>query len=804
MPLTWDDGPAWELHLRLCRRRDSHVLDGELRRGNEKLPLAEPELLLGDVLVFGETVAALDAGQGRHWLDNLRLDGPIEIPKGEEEEVVAELHSGPGRLRLDLPKSLRIPEAQVEARPHLQVTQPRPHSRSARLQCELSFEYDGLPVHAGQPGWAVVAEDPRRLLLRDTAAEARGAERLHALGVRRIIGPLDEPGLELSPRHLPQVVQTLVGEGWHVEADGRLHRRTGSLRFEVRSGTDWFELEGRAEFEGQVIPLPEVLAALHRSVSSHSATARWVCCPRSGSTDTACSRSSAPSTATSCASATGQPGRRPARAGARGRRRRRVRKGAKETALLPRYQATGETPRLRGHAARLPARGSGLAAFSRRLRLRRLPRRRHGPGQDRAGARAPRVALATPRSGSPAGARRRPALPRLQLEGRGGALCAPPGGARTRRPGRSRDPATWQGYDIVLTTYGTLRRDALLFQEALFDYVVLDEAQAIKNSGSKAARAVRLLNTEHRLALSGTPIENHLGELWSLMDFLDPGMLGLSSAFKKATTADSVDRQRLSHALRPFILRRTKDQVGQDLPPRTEQTLEGEQKRLYTEIRDHYRQSLLKRVANEGIARSKMHVLEALLRLRQFSCHAGLVDPKQAEEPGAKIQALLPSLMEVLDEGHKALVFSQFTSLIALLEPHLLGRGVVLRNPRRQHPQPQSARPALPGRRRLQALPDQPQGRRPRPQPYRRRVRLPPRPLVEPGRRGPGHRPRPPRRPDAARVRLPPDREGHGRREGSRPATGEAQARRRHSGRRRWRRPEGPPPRRRGAAPVVR
>jgi SNF2 family DNA or RNA helicase len=234
-------------------------------------------------------------------------------------------------------------------------------------------------------------------------------------------------------------------------------------------------------------------------------------------------------------------------------------------------------------------------------------------------------------------------------------------------------------HDVIVTTYGTLRRDAALLKDVTFDYAILDEAQAIKNAATESAKAARLLRAEHRLALSGTPVQNHLGELWSLFEFLNPGMLGSGSAFGldggAARTADADGRALLGRALRPFILRRTKEQVARDLPERTEQVLYCEmdpaQRRLYDELRDHYRRALLPRVAHDGIARSKIQILEALLRLRQAACHPGLLDRDRRHEPSAKLDALLPRLFEVREEGHKALVFSQFTSLLAIVRAAL-------------------------------------------------------------------------------------------------------------------------------------
>jgi len=230
-------------------------------------------------------------------------------------------------------------------------------------------------------------------------------------------------------------------------------------------------------------------------------------------------------------------------------------------------------------------------------------------------------------------------------------------------------------YDVVLTTYGTLRRDTVLFREKTFDYLILDEAQAIKNASTESAKAARLLRANYRLALSGTPIENHLGELWSLLEFLNPGMLGSASVFRAAEDAlgrpDGEQRTLLARALRPFILRRTKAQVARDLPAKLEQTLfcelDGPQRALYNELRNHYRHSLLSRIAHDGIKKAKIYVLEALLRLRQAAIHPGLIDHARSGEPSAKLEMLLPQLAEVLASGHKALVFSQFTSMLGIL-----------------------------------------------------------------------------------------------------------------------------------------
>ncbi|TWU59110.1 ATP-dependent helicase HepA [Rubripirellula tenax] len=233
-------------------------------------------------------------------------------------------------------------------------------------------------------------------------------------------------------------------------------------------------------------------------------------------------------------------------------------------------------------------------------------------------------------------------------------------------------------FDLIVTTYGTLRNDAETFSKMEFDYAILDEAQAIKNPKSQSAKAARLLRGDHRLAMTGTPVENHLGDLWSLFDFLNPGMLG--GAPKTATLDNDEDRKRIEHvsqSLRPFILRRTKQQVLTELPDKTEQTLVCEmskpQRKIYDEVREHYRLHLSKKVEELGLKRAKIHVLEALLRLRQVACDPRLVD-KKSKVTGAKIENLMQNLTELIDEGHKVLVFSQFTQLLALIRSEVNDR----------------------------------------------------------------------------------------------------------------------------------
>jgi len=235
--------------------------------------------------------------------------------------------------------------------------------------------------------------------------------------------------------------------------------------------------------------------------------------------------------------------------------------------------------------------------------------------------------------------------------------------------------------DVTLTTYATLRTDATELAAERWDVVVLDEAQAIKNADSQTARAAFQLSGAFRVALSGTPVENRLEELWSVMNFANPGLLGRKSTFSEQTVGPiSVGQpqaaERLRAKIRPFVLRRMKRDVAPELPPRTDAVLhveldEGE-RGVYDAVRAATKHEVTARL---GHGDSVLAALEALLRLRQASCHSGLV-PGQEADRSSKIDRLLEALEETVADGHKALVFSQWTGLLDRVEPHLRAAGI--------------------------------------------------------------------------------------------------------------------------------
>lgn len=222
--------------------------------------------------------------------------------------------------------------------------------------------------------------------------------------------------------------------------------------------------------------------------------------------------------------------------------------------------------------------------------------------------------------------------------------------------------------------YAQLRLQSKTLVTGNWHAVILDEAQAIKNPDSQTTKAACALRAVHRLAVTGTPVENRLLDLWSILSFAMPGMLGTKTRFSRDydKPTDPLARRRLSARVRPFLLRRTKNQVARDLPPRTEEDLlcelEGKQETLYRAELKRAQQMLLRIKTNKELDRQRFNVLTSLLRLRQICCHPALVDKKSPNSESAKLEALMEMLEPLMEEGHKVLVFSQFVGALDIIQ----------------------------------------------------------------------------------------------------------------------------------------
>jgi superfamily II DNA or RNA helicase len=238
------------------------------------------------------------------------------------------------------------------------------------------------------------------------------------------------------------------------------------------------------------------------------------------------------------------------------------------------------------------------------------------------------------------------------------------------------------GHDLIVTSYGLIQRDFEIYKNFEFDLVILDEAQNIKNTNAKTTRFVKQLSAAMRLCLTGTPLENHLGELWSLMDFALPGLLAEGDHFRRhfrnqVEAGNNERRYELSARVAPFMLRRTKAQVVHELPQKTEivQTVElaKDQRALYETIRISMEKRVRDLLKEKGVARSHIEFLDALLKLRQACIDPRLVKLSQTKKvkAGAKMEWLIETMPELVEEGRKLLIFSQFTEMLELIDKEL-------------------------------------------------------------------------------------------------------------------------------------
>jgi superfamily II DNA or RNA helicase len=717
-PLTWDADEPYRLSLRIKPDQSGQCWDmrAEARRGDYHFAAHHATVISdGGLAVFGDRIISIDNDESYKLCRAVGFE-PIRVPFADGTQFMVECLRYP-EVANQLPPELQW--EQEELVPDFQVSIALPNVQRGRkpaLTIEFQCCYGDSAFRPGHGRAVFASPENRKVFRRNLNQEEEVAAELEmdpdfADSVRP---NADESWLyQCDARSLERVTATAFKKGWRVIANGQLVRRSTGVTLSVKSDIDWFELNGRIDFDGESVELPEVLSAIRRGDnhvtlgdgSSGMLPAEWLAkfgpiAELAGRGEEEQGLKFLPSQAllldSLLASTSADQVGIDERFAEWREKLRSFRGFASQTAptgfqgSLRAYQEAGLGWM---HGLRELGLGGCLAddmGLGKTVQVLALLESRRQAMALSANERLPSLVVA-PKSlvfnWAEEAKRFAPSLRVLRFTGNERIFV--------------RDQL--QEFDLVLTTYGTLRRDVPILKDIQFDYAILDEAQAIKNASSQSAKSCRLIRARHRLAMTGTPIENHLGELWSLFEFINPGMLGMSSAFQRLaksarvadtqTPADKEDsgadsaaetagesggggvRSALAQALRPFILRRTKKQVLTELPERTEQTLfcemETEQRRLYNELKNHYRKSLLNTVKTRGMAKAKIHVLEALLRLRQVACHPALIDERYSEVESAKLEALMEKLHEIIAENHKALVFSQFTSLLSLVRDRL-------------------------------------------------------------------------------------------------------------------------------------
>jgi superfamily II DNA or RNA helicase len=686
-PLTWDDAGPWEFRIDVRRgaAERQYEVRGAFQRAGDRMEISKPEHIYPEGILLDSALIARYHGS-HDWVSFFRCEESFFVPEDEADqwlETMIGLRSVPP---ITLPEELRLQEIEPDPRRIARISTRKEMWGAPFLQGEIFFDYLGHVISEDEPATGIPFVSQRQKILRNSKTEGLAKQNFEEAGFKKQRDYRGTLTWTISQTRLPSAVRDLVASGWHVEAEGKLFRNPDSFKLHLSSGIDWFELHGSVEFGNARVALPRLLSALRRHENTillddgsfgmipEEWLQKYGVLAGLGTTEEDHVRFKPNQAGLLDALLASQPEVSCDELFEQVRNELRTFQG-----IVPADPPSGFHGSLRPYQRE----GLGWIHFLQKFRfggcladdmglgktvqvLALMEERRVLREANRSGDHPPPSLVVMPRSlvfnWSREAARFTPDL-RI-LEHTGGE--------------RIRGHEHFDDYDVVFTTYGTLRRDAPFFKEKLFDYVILDEAQEIKNASTESAKAARLLKSRHRLALSGTPIENHLGELWSLFEFLNPGMLGSASVFRLGKNSGSSDEQQralLAQGLRAFILRRTKAQVAKDLPEKVEQILfchlEPGQRKLYNELRDHYRHTLLDRIEQDGIEKSKIHILEALLRLRQAAIHPGLIDPAHAGEPSAKMDMLLPQLTEVLEEGHKALVFSQFTSMLGILRRKL-------------------------------------------------------------------------------------------------------------------------------------
>jgi superfamily II DNA or RNA helicase len=692
VPLRWDPEP-YSLALAVTQPDEGDTLRVRaiLERADEAVPACDPELvLIGGFAFWADRVAPFDDRGHFAWLAEERASQPAALPIHEVDDFIDALFRAPRAPRLTLPPEHAVPEVHGAGRPYALLQTNRQAAIEGGQRVEAGFDYDGVRVPLDTRGSAVFDRARRRLVVRDAGAEDTARGQLEAVGVR----PLQHWQRRTAERCAHRIAlgkvepaaRALVGLGWRIEVNGTLRRSAGAFAVSVSTGIDWLEVGVQARFDGIDAAFPELLAALRQkrrnivladgSVGELSddqieKLRRWVAMAAPRDDGLRFHKVQAPLVAALLESE-----RLPTFDAGFAALRRDVHAFADITPLDPPRTFQGSLREYQRHALgwfkalRQLGFGGCLAddmGLGKTVQVLAMldARRQERPAPGPSLVVAPRSVLFN------WAAEVARFAPRLRVLEHDGPTRADPGG-------------NFGDYDLVLTTYGLLRSDLEALSQLDFDYVILDEAQAIKTARTATAQAARALRARHRLALTGTPVENHLGELAALLDFLNPGLLGASNALSTLAQGthriDDATRDVLARAVRPFFLRRTKRQVAPELPDRIEQTisceLEGEQRRRYDQLHGHYRRSLGRRVARDGVARSTAHILEALLRLRQAACHPGLIDEGLRGEPSAKLDVLLQHLDALRTQGQKALVFSQFTSLLSIVRDRLERSGI--------------------------------------------------------------------------------------------------------------------------------
>ena len=705
--------------------KDSSLLEVFIESNGQRIDNNEVVNIADDgIVVLRNGIAKISNPEAIEFWTRSRNTPHVTILKKERADFLKQLSEISDLPKFNIPDAWKVQQPTSEIEPTGILKLHDDDQRDSAFSGEVIFAYEDTEFPLAEPNSVLYDANENCWSVRKPESESKLLQQLASLPIEDTHQTLYAVhDVRIYKRHLAQIVDQLANDGWKIVLLGKPVKQAGAFDISVESGQDWFDLSAKVSFDGETIPLPGLLAAI--SKKEHFVTLA------DGS------RGRIPAEMVEKYARLAKFGQveddkirfRPSQAMLLD-----AMLDAKEVSFDKGFNAirkklqslNGVKPKpaprgFQGELRTYQSEGLGWLHFLREFRLggcladdmglgktiqvlslleSRRTRRgvasksdSNAGGKTKATVKTLKASKASksktrslPERIVAAELRRKPSIvvvpkslifnwieeaakftPRLRIVNYTG----------TARIDSIKESLADGGFDVLLTTYGTLRKDIADLSQIEFDYAILDESQAIKNSKAQCSKSSRLLIADHRLAMTGTPIENHLGELWSLFEFLNPGMLGGSTNFAKLISQKKSNEEEreatlaaLAKAIQPFMLRRTKEQVLTDLPPKTEQTLYCDmlpsQKKAYNELKEYYRVKLARKVETDGIGRSKIQVLEALLRLRQVACDPRLVD-KDAK-PGAKLELLGDQITKIASEGHKVLVFSQFTSFLALVK----------------------------------------------------------------------------------------------------------------------------------------
>lgn len=696
--LHYDESRKWELALSLENINDGYQIKPFFKFETETRDLKDAVHINNAGYVFWKngSVNKLNAHHLCSWIQNF-INETYVIPLNEAKHFVLNFKALKDKPPFTYPEDLETKEECLEPIPVLWIFGIESW-RETNVFAELNFNYDCHTLKYKDTDKFLYDSDKDKLYRINHEFHNKCLQLLLELGVKKDIWEPDSGLINFSKNSFNKIASTLITKGWIVKGEDIQFKKPGNFSFSVRSGIDWFELQGTCEYDGELINIPDMLDAIKKNkdcieldngvmgILPTEWLEKYSRVISMGTTENKSIRFKKSQTLLIDLLLAEQPNVKCDDFFTL------IRDSLnKFTGIIPEKESGNFCGVLRNYQQE----GLGWLSFLNQFGfggcladdmglgktiqvLAMLEKQRITSSQTTTGRKNKKTKIVkqpslvvAPRSlvynWLNEASRFTPDLKVLDFSS----------------SQRTDDKFNFEDFNVIIVTYGTLRRDIKTLSKTSFNYIILDEAQVIKNSTTATAKAVHLLNGSNRLALSGTPVENHLSDLWSIFEFLNPGILGSASVFKEVTKSDLPDENEcelLRKALRPFILRRTKLQVAKDLPPKTEELITcemgTEQKKQYNELKQYYQKSLKEKISQSGLNNSKIHILEALLRLRQSACHPGLIDKKLINSESVKLETLVEHLLELKEEGHKSLVFSQFTSMLAIISDKLKESGI--------------------------------------------------------------------------------------------------------------------------------